>query len=132
MEQAMMLGTDSACFWHEPLLLLATCFNKSANNNQKPHVSFLIKPFKNIKNTHDLKKCFKTTSKWYFRNKRLNSKFGWQKIGVLGCNLACSLTGEELEDLWVLSDLLMAMRNFLGQVNLPVLQELLSRLSVLF
>lgn len=49
-----MLGTESACFWHEPLLLLATCFNKSANDNQKPHFSFLIKPFKNIKSTHDL------------------------------------------------------------------------------
>lgn len=49
-----MLGTDSVCFWHELLLLLATCFNKSANDNQKPHFSFLIKPFKNIKNTHDL------------------------------------------------------------------------------
>lgn len=54
-----MLGADSACFWHGPLLLLATCFNKSANDNQKPHFSFLIKPFKNIKNTHDLNFFFK-------------------------------------------------------------------------
>ena len=63
LEQAVMLGTDRACFWHEHLLLLATCFNTSANDNQKPHFSFLIKPFKNIKNAHDLNFLKKATLK---------------------------------------------------------------------
>lgn len=91
----MVLGTARACLWHEPLLLLATCCNKFANDNQKPHCSFLIKLFKNIKNTHDLN-FLKSHTEVIFQKQR-STNFGSQKIGarcVLGCHLVCSLRQE--------------------------------------
>lgn len=96
-----MLGNDRACFWHEPLLLLATCFNKSVNDNQKPHLSFLMKSFKNIKNTHDLSlKKKKATLRWLFQKQKSTSKLwnteNWSKL-CLGYHLVCLLTGEKLE-----------------------------------
>ena len=112
-----MLGTDSACFWHESLLLLAICFNKSANNNQKPHLSFLIKSVKSIRNTHDLK-FLKSHIEVIFQT-QMSTKLNHRKLEQDVSSDIIQLAYLRVKNLkpGVLSDFVMATCNFVSQVN---------------
>lgn len=113
---AMMLGTASACFWHEPLLLLATCFNKTANDNHKTHFSFLIKSFKNIKSTHDLN-FLKSHIEVIFQ-KQMSAFKLWITENWIGLSFCLLIYRGGIWSPEMFGNLLMALGNFLGQVNL--------------